>query len=252
MEAPPPPAGVPLRATLRTALAPLLLSFAAGVACYFALGATTGFFFGAVAIVALLTPPLVVGPTDRARQLVTAAAVVDGVAAACLFAVFDPAVTALDWLKVYALLAAWGAALWGIASLLARLRVEPTIAAALTVVLALAWIAWPVWLSPWIAGRETLVAWLVAPHPLLALDGALRHLGPAWTERHYMYTRLSVLNQDVFYSLPRGVMWAVLLHAGVGGVCLLPYRRARGSRVEDLRRARRGARHAEEREDKQN
>ena len=219
-----------VRAVLRTVLAPLLLSFAAGVACYFAPGATTGFFFGAVSVVALLTPPLVAAHADRARQLVTAAAVVDGVAAACLFAVADPAVSALDWVKVYVLLAAWGAALCGITSLLLRLRVEPAIASALTVTIALAWLAWPVWLSPWIAGRETLVSWLVAPHPLLALDGALRHLGPAWTERHYMYTRLSVLNQDVFYSLPDGVGGAALFHAAVGALCLLPYRRLRRGR----------------------
>ena len=231
MEAPPPPAGVlTLRATLRTALAPLLLSFGAGVACYFVLGATAGFFFSAVSIVALLTPPLVVAHTDRARQLVTAAAVVDGAAVACLVAVVDPGVSALDWVKAYVLLAAWGAALCGITSLLLRLRVEPTVASALTGVLSLAWLAWPIWLSPWIAGRETLVAWLVAPHPLLALDGALRHLGPVWTERHYMYTRLSVLNQDVFYSLPRGVGGAVLFHAALCAMCLLPYRRLRRGR----------------------
>ena len=231
MESPPPPAGVlTLRATFRTALAPLLLSFAVGAACYFVLGATTGFFFGMVAAVALLTPLLTVAQTDRARQLVTTAAVIDGVAAACLFAVSDPAVSVIDWLKAYALLAAWGAALWGITSLLTRLRVEPTLASALTVAIALAWLAWPIWLSPSLAGRETLVAWLVAPHPLLALDGALRHLGPAWTERHYMYTHLSVLNQDVFYSLPRGVIGAALFHAAVGTLCLLPYLRLRRGR----------------------
>ena len=215
-----------VRAALRTALAPLLLSFGAGATCYFVLGVTTGFFFGAVALVGLLTPPLVVAHADRARQLVAAAAVADGVAAACLFAVADPAVSLLDWLKVYVLLAAFGAAAWGVADAASRSAgMAPVLASALTVALALAWLAWPVWLSPWLAGREELVASLVKRHPLFAVDAALRHLGPAWTERHYMYTRLTVLNQDVFYSLPGGVTSAVALHAGFAAGCLLPFRR---------------------------
>ena len=101
--------------------------------------------------------------------------------------------------------------------------------------LALAWLSWPVWLSPWIAGRDRLVAWLVAAHPLFALDGALRHLGPPWTEHHWMYTRLTVLNQDVFYSLPGGVGRAVVLCAGIALACLLPYRRLVGARRDSAR-----------------
>lgn len=184
-------------------------------------------------MVALLTPPLVVMHPDRARQLVAASAVVDGVAVAWLFAVADPAVTLLDFIRAYLLLAAWGAALWGLADVLRRAGLPSVFASALVVTLALLWLAWPIWLSPWLAGRETLVAWLVAPHPLFALDGALRHLGPAWTERRLMYTRLTVLNQDVFYSLPTGVARATLFHAGVALACLLPCRRLlrRGSRI---------------------
>ena len=183
-------------------------------------------------MVALLTPPLVLAHADRARQLVAASAVVDGVAIAWLFAVSDPAISVLDFIRAYLLLATWGAALWGLADRLRRARVATVFASALVVTLALLWLAWPVWLSPWLAGRETLVAWLVAPHPLFAMDGALRHLGPAWTERHLMYTWLTVLNQDVFYSLPGGVARATLFHAAVAIACLLPYRRLirRGSR----------------------
>ena len=215
----------PVRAALRIALPPLLLSLPAGVACYVATGPTTGLFFGAVAMVALITPPLLIAHTDRARQALTVAAVVDGVAVACLFAVTDPSISLLDFVRVYILLGAWGAALWGLTDVLRRAGLAPVFASAFTVVFALAWLAWPVWLSPWLAGRETLVAWLVAPHPLFGLDGALRHLGPPWTERHLMYTKLSVLNQDVFYSLPGGVARTTLFHAGVALLCLVPWRR---------------------------
>ena len=220
---PPPP--LSLRTAVITALAPLLLSSGAALACCLLLGATTALFFGAVAIIALLTPPLVMSYADRARQLLAASAVVDGVGIVLLFATADPYVTLLDWVRAYLLLIAFAAALWGVTALLVRLRVAPLFASAITVVVALAWLAWPIWLSPALAGRETLVGWLVAAHPLLALDGALRHLGPPWTEHHLMYTRLTVLNQDVFYALPRGVGWAVLIHAVIGIVGLLPYRR---------------------------
>jgi hypothetical protein len=217
---------------------PLLLSLVAGVTCYFVLGATTGLFFATVAIVALVTPPLVLAHADRMRQAIVWSSVVDGAAVALLAAVADPYVTLLDWVRAYLLLAAFALASWGVARLLVRVRVVPALASALTVVLALAWLAWPVWLSPWLAGREALVSWLVPAHPLLALDGALRHLGPPWTEHHLMYTKLSVLNQDVAYSLPRGVGAAVVVHAAIGLACLLPYRRLmlrRGGLAADRR-----------------
>ena len=215
----------PLRTFGRTAVAPLLLSLLAGFALYAVLGATPGLFFGALVAVALITPPLVAAPADRLRQLIVASSVVDGVSIPLLLAVTDDYVTLLNWLRAYVLLAALAAAVWGVAALLIRAGVLQVLASALTVALALAWLAWPVWLSPWLAGRDALVGWLVAAHPLLGLDGALRHLGTPWTERHLMYTKLTVLNQDVFYSLPRGVGPAVLLHLAVGAACLLPYRR---------------------------
>jgi hypothetical protein len=227
----------PVRTAILTVVPPLLLSLCAGIACYVAAGATTGLFFGGVAMTALLVPPLVLTQPDRARQVLITAAVVDGVAVSWLFAVADPYVSLIDFVRAYLLLAAWGAALWGVADLLRRAQVAPVFASALTVVLALAWLAWPIWLSPWLAGRQTLVAWLVASHPLISLDGALRHLGVEWDRRPLMYTRLSVLNQDVFYTRPAGVGRATLFHAAVALACLLPYRRilravlARGHRA---------------------
>jgi hypothetical protein len=215
----------PVRSAILTALPPLLLSLCASVACYVATGPSTGLFFGGVAMTALLVPSLVLAHDDRARQVITTAAVVDGIALPWLFAVTDPSISLLDFVRAYLLLCAWGAALWGIADLLRRARFAPLFASALTVVLALAWLSWPIWLSPWIAGRETLVGWLVAPHPLFGLDAALGHLGVEWDRRPLMYTRLSVLNQDVSYSRPGGVGPATLVHATVALLCLLPYRR---------------------------
>jgi hypothetical protein len=62
---------------------------------------------------------------------------------------------------------------------------------------------------------------LTPAHPLLALDTVFRALGPPWSERFYMYNHLSVLNQDVVYDLPRGILPAVLLHTAIGAIGLL-------------------------------
>src|SRR5215218_5321208 len=128
----------PARSFVRSALPALLLSTIASIACYVALGATTGFFFGAVVVATLITPPLVLAESSAVRQLLAAWAVADGVALACLFAVADPSVTFPDWLRAYVLLLAYVLALWGFGAGLVRLRVRALIASALVVVVALA------------------------------------------------------------------------------------------------------------------
>ena len=149
---------------------------------------------------------------------------VDGAAVGLLLAVSDPYVTLLDWVRADLLLAAFALALWGVAGGAVRLRFEPVLASALTVVLALAWLAWPVWLSPWLAGARRWCRGRAAAPAARALRrcATSARRGPSATS---MYTRLSVLNQDVAYSLPRGVGPAVIVHTAIGLACLLPYRR---------------------------
>jgi hypothetical protein len=211
----------PLRPALKTTVPPLLLSFGLTVACHLTVGPTLALFFAGVVVATLLVPPLSLTRGDFLGQLLVVAGVLDGIALGWLIATADPLVTFADCLRAYGLLLGYGLALWGLTALLARAGVAPVLAPAVVVVVAMLWLAWPVWLSPWLAGRDTLVGWLTWPHPLLALDGALRHLGPPWTERHWMYTRLTVLNQDVFYELPRGVWPGALLHGAVGAALLL-------------------------------
>jgi len=83
----------------------------------------------------------------------------------------------------------------------------------------LAWLTWPVWMSPWIAGRDELVGALVRPHPPLAVNGVLVGEAGMWHQRQFAY-HLTTLDQDVPYVLPTSVWPAVLLHGIVGGVCL--------------------------------
>ena len=214
------------RDLVTTLLPPLLLAALFTACACVATGATTGCFFGGVVVATLLTPPLVLAETTRSRQLMCAAAVVDGIGIAWLFAVAHPSISIVDWLQSYVVLIAFTFALTGLALLLCRrLRFSVFPASALVVALSLAWLSFPVWLSPHLAGRPRLVGALTVAHPLLTLDGVFRALGAPWTERHFMYNYLSVLNQDVPYELPRTILPAVLLHGLIGCAALLLARR---------------------------
>jgi hypothetical protein len=220
---------VATRELLRTVLPPLLLAGVLTVVAYAATGPTAGFFFAGIVVATLLTPPLVLVEGGRLDQLGCAASIVGGVAFAWLLALGEPSITVSHWVRAGVILASFGFALWGAAALFWRLVwamstasiVSATIAQAATIVIALAWLAWPIWLSPWLAGRERLVGLLAAPHPQLALDALFGASGPPWGERYFMYNVLTVLNQDVAYELPRGIFPAVFLHGVIGAVGLL-------------------------------
>jgi hypothetical protein len=217
------------RELLRTVLPPLLLAGVFTVVAYAAAGPTAGFFFACVVVATLLTPPLVLVEDTRLDQLLCVASVVSGIAAVWLLSLGEPSITLKHWLHADVVLASYCFALWGVAMLFRRAAsagpassvFSTTIAQAATIALALAWLAWPVWLSPRLAGRERLVGLLAAPHPLLALDAVFRASGPPWSERYFMYNFLTVLNQDVAYELPRGIFPAVFLHGVIGAVGLL-------------------------------
>ena len=209
------------RRLIRSALPPLLLSVLFTSAAYVATGPTAGLFFAGLVIATLLAPPLLLAEETRLAQLLCVAGMINGIGVVWLLAVARPLVGLFDWFQSYALLGAYVCALWGLATLLRRLRLRTLAASALLTTVFLAWLAWPVWLSPWIAGHDRLVGWLTPTHPLLALDFLFRALGPPWSERYYMYNHLSVLNQDVAYELPRSVLPTILLHGGIGMAGLL-------------------------------
>ena len=71
---------------------------------------------------------------------------------------------------------AYALALLAIAWLLERMGVPAPLAATIVILVALAWLSWPIWLSPRLGGpnRQAVVAWLVGPHPLFALNSILK------------------------------------------------------------------------------
>jgi hypothetical protein len=202
---------------LLPAVLPLLLSATMALLCLRATGSTAGLFFGGVAFATLIVPPL----TTRRQPFVAAMAALFGTSAVWLVvAMSDPGVTAGHWASATLVLAGYVIALAGMSAALQRLRLPFPLPAALTTLLFALWLSWPIWLSPHLAGRDALVGRLVVAHPLMAIDGAVSTgntaLGPPWTERPLMYNELSILSQDVAYSLPATVAWAVLLHAAIG------------------------------------
>jgi hypothetical protein len=199
-------------------LAPFILAAAMTLLCYSAAGASAGTYFGGVAFAVLITPAFVAAEDSPRDRLTVAAAVFAGVALAWLFPLRDPYVTLRHWAAAVAVLAGVIAAVFGVVVALRTARLPAAFAAALTTLLFALWLTWPIWLSPHLAGRTTLTHTLAFAHPLFAIEHALSDLGPPWTERPLMYNELSVLNQDVSYSLPSTIAWSFLVHSLIGGV----------------------------------
>jgi hypothetical protein len=198
---------------------PFALPLLAALWCRLTLGPTLGLFFGGILSATLLTPPLTLTQRAPTRQLLAAGLIILGIAAVWLSVPADGVVYLAQWLACCAVLAAYALALCGLAALLAGpLRFGPVLGQAAVVVLGLAWLSWPVWLSPWY--DESAVNRLVAAHPLFAVNAVLvRQFGP-WGEAPLAYSTLMNL-QDVAYVMPHSVAPCVLLHAAIGAAASL-------------------------------
>ncbi len=213
--------GNAIRDFLTVALPPLFLLCALTTCCYLAAGDGLGLYLGGISLAMILTPPLVLAQHARIDRLLTAASVVDGVGVVWLIAMFRSDVTFAQWLAAYVLLAACVIGVAGIAAILSRYVMRDVFAAAVTVMLTLAWLTWPVWLSAWV-NREPVVhamQRLIPIHPLLAINGLLAHLG-IWGEWPVMY-QLTSLGQDVPYNFPSSIATCAAVHFLLGGALLL-------------------------------
>jgi hypothetical protein len=114
----------------------------------------------------------------------------------------------LDWVGLYALLAAYAAAAGGLVLILRRLRIGDILAVTVTMMIGLLWLSWPVWLGAKLTVEMTRM--LTPAHPLLAANQLLTHLG-IWTEQPLAY-HLTALGQHVPYQLPPGPWLALGLH----------------------------------------
>ena len=191
---------------------PLLLSTTGGVLCYRVAGPTLGLFIGGLLLAAILTGPLVtVEETWLGRSLV-AFGVVHGIAGVWFFAALQTDIDLGPWAAAYLSLYALVLALSGLAIFLRSVHFGPTGAAAVATVWGLAWITWPIWLSPSLHGEtgDRIVAWLVPANPLFAMNSALRDRLDYWAAQGIAYNLTKL--DEIPYTLPTSVGWCVLLH----------------------------------------
>lgn len=222
-----PAAGRAAWAAVLAGLPALLVSAAATAWCWHAAGPGLGLYLGAVLLATIYTPSLVLAGTSPRDRAAAACGAVLG--AACVLAASTGAadVTAGECFRCCLVLAAYVFALSGIAIVWESIQFPPSVAAALTTILAMAWVGWPVWLSPWMT--QHLADRLTPVNPALAVNAVVRHLG-SWDHAPVAYRALTVLDQDVPYHLPRSIFPAVLLHLllGAPGLALIafgPYRK---------------------------
>jgi hypothetical protein len=208
-----------VRSFLTIALPPFVVSLVVTIACYIAAGLGLGLYLGGIALGMALAPPLALAYRQRIEQLIAVASIVDGVGAVWLVAMFRSDVTFTQWLAAYVLLAACVLAAMGIAVALERL-IGAVSAAATAIIVTLAWLAWPIWLSAWISSSAVVRAidWLVPIHPLLAMNGLFQNLD-IWGEWPIMY-QFTSLGQDVPYSFPSSVAFSAAFHFLLGGALI--------------------------------
>jgi hypothetical protein len=204
------------------AVAPaILISAGATLWCWHATGPGLGLFLGTILLITIYAPPLILAEIPRARWLPLAAiAIAPALVLALSISAAD--VSAAEWLRCCIILAAYAFALTGVATLLSAARLPAPLAAAITVILGLLWLTWPVWLSHWMT--QALADWLTPANPLLAINSVLRHLG-TWDRAPIAYRALTVLNQDVPYRLPAAIFPAVLIHLLIGAIGMSLWRK---------------------------
>ena len=186
--------------------------------CWWLVGAGLALFLGAILLSALYLPPIALAQTGASRWAAPGAAAA-GIAIIYLLSLTQADITAAEWLRCSLVCLAFSFALCGFATILTLLRLSAPTAALFTVIFALAWLTWPVWMSPWLT--QTKVDWLVPAHPLLGVNGVLQHLG-SWDRAPIAYRHLTILNQDIPYHLPRSIIPAVVVHVAIGAMGLAP------------------------------
>jgi hypothetical protein len=187
-------------------------------ACWWAAGFSLGLFFGGLFVTTVLLPAAVVEQPSFRGSITGFLAVVGIVSASWILAVVRTADTIGQILQTLVVLACYGLAVAGTSLALQRMFAPSIYAAAIAIIVGLAWLSWPVWLAPALSrrGMDGVIRSLVAIHPPLLVNGILT-AEPAWTERSIAY-HLTILNQDVPIELPRNCGVCAVVHGIPGAV----------------------------------
>ena len=200
-------------------LVPFILGLGIAISCYIASGVSLGLFFGPVLLITFAASPLALRGAPN-KRLLTCVALTFGI---WIFWLLAAHLSAMNLLRCGLVLFSYITALAGGAALIERLRIGPVFASAIMVLLGTAWLTWPVWLCTWLDGphAEAVVHGLTAIHPLMAINGVLFERFNFWDRYTIAYQQLTSLNQDIFYALPRTIMWMVLVHLSIGAGALI-------------------------------
>lgn len=193
----------------RAILIAFALALVGAVASYCAAGAALGLLIGSIAFTALITPPLAIAVSQRSERVLIAIATAAGSVVVCMFCL-----SVVDSLQCALILLVFALALVALTHTLQSLRISASIAPALTTIVALAWLSFPIWF------RSERAASLIAFHPIFAMNGTVKSLG-IWTQQPILY-RLTTLGQDVPFALPTSIWPCVILHGVIAMLLLAP------------------------------
>ncbi|MGD0464220.1 MAG: hypothetical protein ABSB74_17190 [Tepidisphaeraceae bacterium] len=191
-------------------------SLAGCAACWWAAGTSLGLFFGGLFVITFLTPAAMLDQKNLRGAAGALAATVGPIAVVWLIATLKTSDTIAQWIGATTVLLSFALAIAGIAALLAACKLPEIFAAAAAIVIGLAWLTWPVWLSATLAKSESnaAVQSMVNVHPPLVINGILTR-EPAWTEMSLAY-HLTNLNQDVPIRLPSSPAACAAVHGIIG------------------------------------
>jgi hypothetical protein len=200
---------------MKILLASLLTTLTASVAGIVYAGPELGGVFAVVCVVALLAPVFASTPDLRLPPIL---GVFAGAGIASLLLPIRQSIDGGQFAQLLVLLATFSFALAGVTRLLIAARVSPTLASGVVIALAVAWLGWPIWISPWVTEEH---AHLVASiHPLMAANGAIPQYG-LWQQSRLMYG-LTSLGQDVSVGPPESVTQCAIFHGVIAAIGLIP------------------------------
>lgn len=201
-------------------IVPFVLSTSIGVLCYRAAGVSLGLFLGGLLLNLLITGPIVAAETTWLGRFLAMAGIVHGVAGVWFYAVIHADFDLGIWAVSYLTLACTVVAVGTFATLLNAFGIGPVGSGAVTAFLTIAWLTWPIWLSPALHGSSgaTIAHWLVPAHPVFAVNSVLGPKMGYWSEQGIIYN-FTNLGDDIGYSLPDGVLACMGLHLGWAVVC---------------------------------
>ena len=206
------------RQILSVALPPLVLSAMSGAALACASGWNLGIFIGGLLLTTLLLPPILLATDRPIHRVIAFLAAVNPIALTFGIAWWRSDMWARELASSLGILIGYAIALAGFTCALRSIRLSATVSAAVAVLVGLAWLTCPIWLSRTWNGEASAnwVGKLGALHPGLALN--IPSLGQ-WAEQSVAY-HLTELNQSVPYAPPHSVWMCVFLHTLIGAALL--------------------------------